>query len=184
MSGLVRRREKLMHLMIDIETLGTNSNSPVIQIGAVLFDHNNTYDEFSRHIRPNFELSTPDVDTLLFWQKQSIPMPLNKNALEFPPNLRDMTEWIKTSTLHGVWANSPAFDLVILNNLAKAYDEKLPFSHSLWRDCRTMFKIGRKLGVLRVKPEVPHDALSDARAQAESIIAISDYLTERGVNII
>ena len=74
-----------MHLMVDTETLGRKTiNVPVIEMAVVMFDHNNIYDDFTRDIKPNFDLSTPEVDTLIWWNEQAIKMPLNKNALELP----------------------------------------------------------------------------------------------------
>ena len=35
-----------MNLMIDLETLGTDADCPVIAIGACFFDENGTYEEF------------------------------------------------------------------------------------------------------------------------------------------
>jgi exodeoxyribonuclease VIII len=173
-----------MHLMIDIETLGTTPAAPVMEIGAVFFDRNNVYESFQSYVRPDFTRQQPDVSTLIFWNDQTIPMPLIEGAPSFPTVMRSLEGWLGDVPLEGIWANAPSFDLVILQQSALAHGMKRPFSYSLFRDCRTIFAIGKTLGVERTFPEIAHAAVEDAKAQARSIIDIHDAMLEKGIDLL
>ncbi|PWW11811.1 uncharacterized protein DUF5051 [Mangrovibacter plantisponsor] len=64
------------HLMIDIESMGTKSNAPVVSIGSVFFDPDSgeSGPEFYQVIDLTSAMATgavPDGDTILWWLKQS-----------------------------------------------------------------------------------------------------------------
>lgn len=66
-----------------------------------------------------------------------------------------------------MWANSPAFDLVMLRNAFNKHHVDAPWGFWIERDFRTFLSM---TNADRVKPEVAHDALSDAKAQAQTLI--------------
>lgn len=173
-----------MHLMIDTETLARNTNAPVIEIGIVQFNHKGIARMKGWHVLPNFDYSTPDVSTIAFWNRQTINMPLNMDAQEFDHVMEDIVGWLGLTEIEGVWANAPSFDLVILRNLAQQYHVEIPWYHKKERCCRTMFAIGEKLGIERLRTTNEHDAVEDARAQAQSIINIDRVLTRKGAGIL
>jgi len=170
-----------MHLMVDTETLGRNSHSPVIELAVVKFSRTQLIDSFTRKIRPSFHHSLPEVDTIAWWMQQQAEIPLNADAPEFPEILVQLGEWLGQSPLDGVWANAPSFDLVILHNLANAYNVKMPWMYRDYLDFRTLMRIGKKLGVKRTIPSLKHEALGDALAQAETVININRALGRGGI---
>lgn len=163
-----------MKLMIDLETLGTKPNSAILSIGAVAFDNNGIHDEF--YVNVNIVSSTlhkfdMDPDTLYWWLEQDSKagQVLSKDKKTAEVALSMLNDFIVNDVgfPSEVWANSPSFDLVMLKN----YQSKLGFTE-LWpfwveRDFRTFLSL---TGAERIKPIVSHDALEDARAQAQTII--------------
>lgn len=71
------------------------------------------------------------------------------------------------------WANGPEFDFVILDAYLQAtLKESLPFPFWAWRQCRATgddaeLLSGNDSNVLRVRPEIAHDAGHDCVAQAK-----------------
>ena len=64
----------MQNVMVDIETLGTSSNSVILSIGAVEFDNENLGAEFEVYIDP--ESCTDhglviDAPTVMWWLGQS-----------------------------------------------------------------------------------------------------------------
>lgn len=165
-----------MHLMVDIETLGSNSHAPVIEIGIVQFDGAGTYTSYESKVLGDFHVSMPDLSTIQFWLRQDIPCPISTKSPLWPQVLQEIVEWLGHTEVDGVWANAPSFDLVILHNLSQAYGIEFPFHFRTWRDCRTAGKIGYNLGVDRPRPKVAHSAVYDAIAQAEWMINVDQAL--------
>lgn len=173
-----------MHLMVDIETMGTGSFAPVIEIAVVEFDRTNVYRTFHSYVLPDFARSVPTASTIAWWNRQEVNMPLEEAAEELDGVLVDLVGWLGTLEIEGVWANAPSFDLVILHNLAQAYNMEMPWHIKQSLDCGTMFRIGKAMGIERSQPVIKHHAAHDAHAQAWSIINIHDVLMEKGVRIL
>lgn len=167
----------MAHIMIDIETLGTEPGCVVTQIVAVPFfvdgekfepvgkfeahiDFSTWGDEF--HINPN---------TLKWWsgQDQDVFM----KSLQGTQDARDALHGLSAFMNYNkdgnffVWAKSPDFDLAILEYCFKEFEIKLPWT---FRECRDVRTIEDLVPVDdRVKPIIPHDPLSDAEAQAHNV---------------
>lgn len=162
-----------MKLMIDLETLGTKPNSAILSIGAVAFDSDGIHDEF--YVNVNIASSTlhkfdMDSDTIYWWLEQDSKagQVLSKDKKTAEVALSMLHEFVaKGVGFNEVWANSPSFDLVMLKN----YQSKLGFTE-LWpfwieRDFRTFLSLS---GAERVYPTIAHNALEDAKVQAQTII--------------
>ena len=161
-----------MKLMIDLETLGTKPNSAILSIGAVAFDNSGIHDEFY----VNVDLATSiqngfDVDpsTMYWWlsQDKNAGSVLSKDKKPVMVALSMLESFLEKYKGCEVWANSPSFDLVTLKN----HHEKLNFvtNWDFWneRDFRTFLTL---TNAERVKPSVAHNALEDAKAQAQTLI--------------
>jgi len=168
--------------MIDIETLGPEPGCVVLSIGAVRFDpvegvdqRDTFYTEIDRASSRKAGLEV-DPDTLEWWQNQDP---------ELRPFNGDTTLWVALFNLiefldgaEQYWANSPSFDLKILEAAYKAVDLSPPWRYWQWRDVRTIRD-------LPVAVELTHDgrehhALDDAIHQAREISLtlrrIDDYV--------
>lgn len=160
-------------VMIDIETLGTRYDSVVTAIGAVKMNGAGELIEFY-NADLNYEEDTGFISpsTIRWWLTQD-PLVIEKNLrgnVPLPMACRNLTQFLKG--VDEVWANSPTFDCIIMRSWFERLGVKCPWHYRAERDCRTMFAIGRELGVPYPLNPNPHDALADAVAQAKYLLAI------------
>ena len=121
-------------LMVDIETLGLQTDAVVLSIGAVAFDRN-VLDDFhsfdidgSRYFYNTLEIQpqldkgrTVTASTLEFWKKQP-EMPERKAGLLTV--FAAFNVWLYKNFQQRdfcVWAKGPDFDIVILENLYRMH---------------------------------------------------------------
>lgn len=182
-----------MHLMIDVETLGTRPGTVVTQIGVVAFDidmRGNLDQGIEIGLNPQEQIDLGfkvDWSTIRWWMEQSreaqatlpkVGLPLEV-ALAF---VRDYVE--RWGPVEGVWGNGPDFDLTAMTMMFQAADMKVPWAYNAGRDVRTIKEVVNGLGLetVRVKPLVAHSALSDARAQALWVQEMWGSLPGRSAN--
>lgn len=170
-------------LMLDLETLGTTPGCVVLSIGAVEFDEHGIYGKFHAHI--DIESSCEaglklDPRTVMWWLGQDTDA---QNALlqaeKFPlvDALSAFTDSFEWKDLQ-VWANGASFDFPILTAAYKAAGLQPPWMYYNECDYRTVKNLVSKevFQNLRVRPEVAHDALCDAVAQAKTTCNIVKWL--------
>lgn len=168
-----------MHCMIDIETLSTQPTAAILSIGAVKFDHQHTQsEEFYARIGADHYDTLPadyhrDASTLRWWDQQSHKV--REEAFYGDTSLNHALHHLHMFVAGSdtVWANSPSFDLVILEHAYRCNGMSPPWTHRNQRDMRTL----KDLAQLPV-PENPelHSAIADARHQALYVIQALDHL--------
>lgn len=171
-----------MHVMIDIETLGTKPGAVIASIGAVEFDpYENTigrefYAAIDIRSCQNVGL-TIDAGTLLWWLDRS---EVAKCATFFGMDtihnaLLGLARFINSGNdRRFIWANSPQFDCSILEAAYSKCGHLVPWNHRAHRDARTIFDLAQinfKDPEFWVNGGEPHNALDDARAQALAVAA-------------
>ena len=174
-----------MEVMLDIETMGNGSNSPIVAIGAVKFDDNGIHDRFYEVITLEDAVASGgeiDPSTVLWWLKQS------KDAINstFFPDKEPITTKQALDKLRlfigdgqdvtGVWGNGVAFDNVIISNAARrlGVDPIWPF----WLDrCYRTVK-GMNTDIPVKEHGVAHNALDDAIKQAQHLNEIRNKKKE------
>lgn len=170
-------------VMIDIETMSTEKNASILTIGATPFDPHG--DDTEDSLRAKSALFGPISissnqeegrhicgDTVLWWMQQSeqarkslvegTPMQL-KNAIA------KFAKWIAQLEPKPteVWANSPSFDLVILQSAFKQVNVIWPFFFSTERDLRTIKNIAYPDNDMAdFSIGTAHDAVDDTIKQA------------------
>ncbi|MCP4900923.1 MAG: 3'-5' exoribonuclease [bacterium] len=175
-----------MHYMIDIETLGTGSRAPIIQIGAVRFGDKGVIKTFTIDVEPPDD-SEFSMRTIRWWIQQV------KCGVEFPGSRwsdsqvvpleealnKGLRKFIKSP--QEVWANPPTFDLTILQEAYHRFGLKAPWHYRAQRCCKTLASTCKELGIIveRPRPENHHDAMSDAIAQAYWVIMLKQAFKER-----
>ena len=182
------------HLMVDLETMGSSPDAPIVSIGAVYFDPStgNTGAEFYQVVSLESSMSfgmKPDASTIQWWLKQSSEARsaiLVDEALGLREALELLADFIAENAANGshtvqLWGNGCSFDNVILRR-AYALTET-PFSVPFWndRDVRTIVELGKSVGI-NPRFDIPfegdmHNALSDARHQVKYVSAIWQRLT-------
>jgi len=152
-----------MHIMIDIETLGTGVLPTILSIGWCLFDDTKTHG--SGELFPIIEVgATADPKTALWWMDQpDAARKLQTGAIRtetLETCLLRLGTMISESKIKGVWAKGVSFDLRILRDWYKEYEMDTPWHHRAERCMRTFYD----LKVESVASTVPH-----AIAQAETV---------------
>lgn len=157
------------HVVVDLETLSTRIDAVVTSIGIATLDptrpepivgvgYRLRWDDqlgFGRRVSQS---------TLRFWLEQDRAVAQRELAGDeycttgalyaISPHLRDVL----------IWGNGAAFDLAILRSLYEAFDLEVPWNYRNERCFRTL-RDGRE----PLKPEVPHDPVSDAVAVAKTL---------------
>lgn len=172
------------HVMLDLETLGTEKGSIILSIGAVKFDPmGDTIDEaFEVFIDPvnsqkcGFEMSASTI----WWWLQPERSDAREQLVKHKDNWVDVgsaldlfRDWFGYDSLP-VWGNSAAFD----NELLKAYFDRanMDVPWNFWDDCcyRTLKGLARDVKLERVGTY--HSAVDDATSQALHLQKIVKHL--------
>jgi len=167
-----------MHIMIDLETMGTRPDAPIVAIGAVAFDANGITREFYANVDLGSAVNSGakiDANTVMWWMQQDddarAALVGKEDQYSLVGALVEFSKWMYIDRTAGVWGNGATFDNVILR---EAYlRAAVPCPWPFWDDkCYRTVK--------GIYPDVPldrsgthHNALHDARTQAEHLIAIN-----------
>lgn len=185
----------MTHLMVDLETMGSNPEAPIVAIGAVYFDPNTgiTGAEFYQIVSLESAMefgAKPDAEAIIWWLKQSPEARAaitDSDAIGLMDAIDSFDEFVHSNSANGIksvqlWGNGSSFDNVILR---RAYDQ---VGADLWvtrrndRDVRTIVELGKAIG-MNPRLEIPfdgdaHNALADARHQVKYVSAIWQRLTQ------
>lgn len=190
-----------MHMMLDLETLSTRPNAAVIAIGAVLFDPytiGEPFKTFFTTIDRNLAAQLGGVDdaTLAWWNQQDpVLRDLMLGGTATPKDAYfELLTWMASphaSVIEKVWAKSPQFDGVIIENLGRAIGTHFPVTHRQWLDVRTIDWAAEVYADARAKEWdarvfekgenmlPPHHALGDAIRQAVLVQSAYQLITRR-----
>ncbi|HFU9110623.1 TPA: 3'-5' exoribonuclease [Escherichia coli] len=184
------------HLMIDLETMGTNTNAPIVVIGAVFFDPQ------TGEIGPVFYIvisltdamntgAVPDGGTIEWWLKQSSEAraAILTDQVKLKDALSRFREFINEYSdekLVQVWGNGATFDNAILRTSYEHLDIPCPWRYHNDRDVRTIVELGKTID-FDARTAIPfegvrHNALDDARHQAKYVSAIWQKLIPNPVD--
>jgi exodeoxyribonuclease VIII len=173
------------HVMLDLETLGTTADAAVLSIGAVRFDPHadklgeRPDDKFyaSISIDSNQVLGRRiQEDTMLWWLTQSreAQQVFHEPKQTLEAALLALTDWLAPiGDKIEVWAKPAKFDIAILEHAFAQVNLDCPWPH--WAsNCLASFKKRvYELDAVGVpsapKPEIAHNALHDAIAQAKYV---------------
>ena len=164
-----------IHGMIDLETLGTGSNSVVVSVGLIAFNISTgeILAELDIGLNLNQQIKTGGVidgDTLEFHFAQapdSIQKMAQRKALDVKEGLDLISNFIKANNLTTLWGNGATFDNVILRNLYARHLKVFPLGFWSDRDLRTAVDIynidTRTVPFVGIR----HYCLDDARHQVK-----------------
>lgn len=168
-------------IMVDIETLGTKPNAPIISIAAQAFDlrSGTLGSSFVTHIdiKSNLEAGrVVDPRTLSWWVDDNSEVFAKWCALKkdpLPIALQRFKIWLLKTIVelrsYQIWGNSNRFDLGIL---ADAYGYDLPWHFYAERDVRTLAMFNEDLKRETKQKFVDagedlHNPLTDCKIQIE-----------------
>jgi len=164
-----------IHVMIDLETMSTESNAAIASIGAVKFSvEDDVIDTFYCTVdvsdckKHGLHIS---ADTVKWWSKQpkEVLDMLRKDNLSLKEALTKFSIWYG-STQYPTWGCGSDFDNVIMENAYKAVEMRRPWNawkNRCYRTIREVIKL----------PEADrtgtyHNALDDALHQTHHLLKI------------
>jgi DNA polymerase III epsilon subunit-like protein len=168
--------------MVDIETLGREPGCAIVEIGAVEFVAGPVVgDDTDDPIGATFATSVGlescqaagldiDAGTLAWWLEQDASAREQLQGGEtLSRALRGFREFVQGTD--EIWANSPAFDVAILEAAFEAVGLSVPWRYWQARDYRTMREVLSASGdwPAREQSGTDHNALDDARYQARCL---------------
>jgi len=179
-----------MHVMLDLETMGTRPDAPIIAIGAVAFvpdrQHKDGDVDFGGIVSPFYltvDLGSAvktgaviEPSTVMWWMKQSDEARGafdREDAYTLTSALAEFQKWIDSldAEIVGLWGNGATFDNVILRQ--SYYRTTVPFYLPFWADkCYRTVK-GMYPQVKLERTGTHHNALDDARTQALHLLEIN-----------
>ncbi|EOB6782635.1 3'-5' exoribonuclease, partial [Escherichia coli] len=173
------------HLSVDLETMGANTNAPIVVIGAVFFDPE------TGEIGPVFYIvisltdamntgAVPDGGTIEWWLKQSSEAraAILTDQVKMKDALLRFRQFVNEHSdekFVQVWGNGATFDNAILRTSYERLDIPCPWHYSNDRDVRTIVEMG-KITDFNARSVIPfegvrHNALDDALHQAKYVTA-------------
>jgi hypothetical protein len=166
---------------IDLETLGKHHYAAVISIGIVAFNrHTGDMDE-GLNIVLNVEDvvkhgAQMDASTVIWWMQQSdaarkVFTPGGGVSVDYA--LKMVDNYFRDNNLGknaGVWGNGPKFDVGLLEDLYRMAGKKEPWAYWQARDVRTVVDIANLDKAAYRKKGTHHNAVDDARNQAQMVI--------------
>ena len=170
-------RFQKIQVMLDLETMGVESNSVICSIGAVKFNVEDATmgEEFYCTINAESCVQHGLVfskSTIEWWGKKENAealKQLRKDNIPLPEALINFTRWFGTKSLP-TWGNGAGFDNVLMDNAYKAVKlvrPWLPWDDRCYRTVKNLFTV--------VPPEragTYHNALDDAKFQTEHLLSI------------
>lgn len=185
-------------ISIDLETLGTNVDSQIIQVGACAYDTttNTVDDTFEANIKLNDdEHCNVTPGTLKFWLMQATENPeavasvfKPKVTMELYDVLVNLKTWLELNPdyLVTVYANGTKFDLGMLEYQYKLHGIEVPWFHNAdgcMRTIRRLCKERIKVNMSDYSHLPEHSALGDAIWQARYIASALVSINQNGINI-
>lgn len=182
----------MVHIMVDLETLSTDSNAIILTIGAIPFGPDGThivdkgcyfYERVNLYSYNRFKNNEFHLNwgTLIWWLEQD-PEPLRDAFLAEPRYpiwtvMQDFLNWINIICKSfgdmkvNIWSHGKDFDVVVLQNAFKICNVDCPWDYWDTRDTRTIYALA---GVETMNISMPpgfkaHDAIGDCLKQIEGI---------------
>jgi len=159
--------------MIDLETLATTPNAAILTIGACKFDpkasdiDSTFYERIQLESQENYG-RVINEDTLGWWSQQD-PQ-IQEDAFGEGTDRIDLKDAMKKLYTFGlgttnVWSHGSIFDVVIIEDICRSFQQAVTWKFLEVRDTRTLFD----LADVNVRIEGKHNALTDAVAQSRTV---------------
>lgn len=175
----------MSNIMVDLETMGTGAGAVLLSIGAVKFGADGLGEEFYTVIDVDSCMKaglTVDASTLVWWMKQSAAARkaiTRSDSESLFDALTAFTKFVGDKKTAKIWGNGASFDNPILSRAYSAINLEQPWD--FWNDrCYRTVKALLGSSIEYVKPEIPHHALEDAKAQARHLIEILTMVHANG----
>lgn len=187
------QQQKQIHIVLDLETMGTKQDAAIIEIGMVIFNHTgldgtaNVLEQWSGAIRLESSMKyggTADAGTIEWWMHTDqteardnwLASPRHGIHVALKAVAARILNYSAINPRPLIWGNGVNFDNAILKSAYERLDVTVPWSYRQDADFRTL-----KLLYKDVVPEpafvgTPHVALDDARHEAVWLSMILRYI--------
>lgn len=169
------------NIMLDLETLGTRPNAPIIAIGAVEFDSktgklgNSFYEviDFKSAVEAGGVI---DPDTVMWWMKQSDEArgAFSRTGMQLESALTAFRLWLLDCShnldIVKIWGNGASFDNVLLAESYKRCGYEVPWK--FWNDMCYRTVKNLNLHIKMSRTGTAHNALDDAKSQVLHLMSI------------
>ena len=165
--------ESYKHLMIDIETMGNDSFSSIISLGAIEFDIDTA--ETGKSFYANISLQScldiglnVNASTIMWWmmQNEQARKDIAQNpSISIQEALTQFSSFCNKD--YEVWGNSARFDLGILQNAYQKTGMEIPWDFRKERCVRTLVSFSPEIKKNFVIKGTAHNALQDCIFQVE-----------------
>lgn len=168
-----------IHIMTDIETLGTSEGSTIFQIAAAAFNMQTgeVLDEIN--LKLNIDKADLKVDgsTLKWWlntDKELLTNLLNEGNLSEDEMFSQFDKWVRKFEGRRLWGNGILFDNAKLKKAMESRGMEYPIPYNKDRDVRTILALAADVSgksEREIKKEVEdinhkaHDAIDDVYKQ-------------------
>jgi hypothetical protein len=187
-----------LDIMTDIETLGTDSDSTIIQISAIAFNikTGEHYSQFNQiaDISKNESPLKVDGDTVQWWLKTNKELfadLLNSGTYSSEQVLRNLHGWLLTLNVNNdrelyLWGNGILFDNKMIKHQLESLGLNYPIFYRNDRDLRTLVELTSiKLGISEKELQnkcsddklVTHNAFDDVVYQIKLAVHCFKELT-------
>lgn len=160
------------HLMVDIETMGNQSFSAIVSIGALEFDLSTG--ETGKEFYCKIDLQScidngliMNASTVLWWLRQNKAARLEltgSEGLTLEQGLKQFSDFIGDKDPF-IWGNSARFDLGILQNAYNVLNKAIPWDFRKERCLRTLVSFNEEIKQNWDYKGTAHNALSDCYNQ-------------------
>lgn len=167
------------HVMIDIETIGTNPGDAILSIAAVEFNRTGVKNDSDFLVEISTESCVLDygmnidmetVDEFLVPAEADFTV----EGRELDDALRKFNNWLPNDSDTRVWANSPSFDCKFLDDAYERCGMQQGWNWYRQRDVRTAKEFYRYMSDKDVPDNsmegTPHEPLYDAKNQAMTVV--------------
>ncbi|MBD1379086.1 3'-5' exonuclease [Metabacillus arenae] len=181
-------------VMTDIETLGTNSDSTIIQISAIAFNINTG--EYISEFNKIADIALNKTNnitggTLIWWlntNKELLTELLNEGEGSSEELLQSFNEWLLELSLDGeihLWGNGILFDNKMIQHQLESIGLRYPIHYKNDRDVRTIVDLASaKLGITEKELKdryiddslVHHNAFDDVKYQINLVVGCYNEL--------
>lgn len=174
-DGSPREQAKMIHAMIDIETLSLSKRPVITECAITFFDENNIIESLEGYFQLDPQIKEGrkiDEDTLRFWLSDGVTLEhQSKQCKMFNFFCNGITPFLETNKPERFWCNGLSFDIPIIEQVCMDYYLPIPWKYNATRDTRTLWEI---VGLdvkkeERYENEKAHTALGDALFQARMV---------------
>lgn len=179
-----------VHGSIDIETLDVDpsNNATVLAVGIVAFNANEEIDAREWILDPIWSPGSRSKSTYDWWSEQDLKIQDRMfSGRVLPWNFcPEFSSFVGLNGIEKLWGFPARFDIGHLRALYKAMECPFPLDFRSELDMSTLVDLCREIGLSDILKEIrdsnpnPHDALSDARNQAQRLRRIFQYFKAYG----